>query len=88
MGLLLQGGWGSIALTSLTAVVGTGALAASFGGWGLSGASLPVRVLAGAGGALLLHPAPMADAAGVAALALAITVFCYRLTTSGGGARP
>jgi hypothetical protein len=49
---------------------------------------VPVRVFAGAGGALLLHPAPLADAVGVAAVAVGVAVFCYRVTTSGGGARP
>ncbi len=69
LGLLLQDVWGSIALTTLTAAGGTVALAAAFGGWRLAGAGWAPRVLAGAAGALLLHPAPAADAAG-AALAL------------------
>ncbi len=82
LGLLLQEGWGSIALSTSTAIVGTTALAAAFSGWGLRRPGILPRVLAAAGGALLLYPAPLADAAGAVVAALAVLL---SLTRSGGG---
>jgi TRAP transporter 4TM/12TM fusion protein len=81
LGLLLQEDWGSIALTTGTAVAGTIALAAAIGGWGFSGRSMPARVGMGLAGALLLHPAPMADAVGAIVLPLALVL---RLVTRRG----
>jgi len=67
MGLLFSGSWIDVLLTSLTALVGTAALAAALtGAWGF-GAPL-VRAALGLGGLLLFHPALWADAAGVVAL--------------------
>jgi TRAP transporter 4TM/12TM fusion protein len=71
LGLLLQEDWGSIALTTGTAVAGTAALAAAFGGLGVAGRSTPSRVGMGLAGALFLHPAPVADAAGAVLLPVA-----------------
>jgi TRAP-type uncharacterized transport system fused permease subunit len=72
MGLLLQTDWPTIVLTSGTALVGIVGLAIAFAGVWLRSHQLVSRALAGAGGALLLHPAPAADLAGLVALATAI----------------
>ena len=70
MGLLFGGSWIDVLLTSLTALVGTAALAAALtGAWGFG--ALHVRVLLAVGGLLLFHPALWADAAGVVALIVA-----------------
>jgi TRAP transporter 4TM/12TM fusion protein len=67
MGLLFAGSWIDVLLTSLTALVGTAALAAALtGAWGFG--ATPVRALLAVGGLLLFHPALWADAAGVVAL--------------------
>ena len=72
LALLLQKDWGSIAFVTGTAVAGTVALAAAIGGWGFSGRSMAARIGAGVGGALLLHPAPGADAVGAIVLPVAM----------------
>jgi TRAP-type uncharacterized transport system fused permease subunit len=82
LGLLLQEGWGSIALTTSTAIVGTVSLAAAIGGWGFAGRPVMARVGMGFAGALLLHPAPAADVAGAVVAVLAVLL---SLTRSGGG---
>jgi TRAP transporter 4TM/12TM fusion protein len=70
LGLLLQGSWFDMAASFLTALAGTGALAAALtGAWGFGG-RVP-RALMAIAGLALFHPAPWADAAGIAALALA-----------------
>ena len=70
MGLLFGGSWTDVVLTTLTALVGTAALAAALtGAWGFGAPH--VRALLTAGGLLLFHPALWADAAGVGALILA-----------------
>jgi TRAP transporter 4TM/12TM fusion protein len=70
MGLLFAGPWTDVILTSLTALVGTAALAAALtGAWGFG--ATHVRALLTIGGLLLFHPALLADAAGVVALVVA-----------------
>jgi TRAP-type uncharacterized transport system fused permease subunit len=70
MGLLFGGSWTDVVLTTLTALVGTAALAAALtGAWGFGAPH--VRALLTVGGLLLFHPALWADAAGVGALILA-----------------
>jgi TRAP transporter 4TM/12TM fusion protein len=70
LGLLFEGPWIDVVLSTLTALAGTAALAASLtGAWGF--ASPGVRALLAVTGLLLFHPAPMADAAGVVGLILA-----------------
>jgi hypothetical protein len=65
VGLLLQGGWTTILLTSLTALGGVMAFAA---GMTRPGARWPVRGALILGGLCLLHPSPWADLAGLAAV--------------------
>ncbi len=70
MGLLFAGPWIDVLLTSLTALVGTAALAAALtGAWGFGAPH--VRALLAVGGLLLFHPALWADAVGVVALMVA-----------------
>jgi TRAP transporter 4TM/12TM fusion protein len=66
MGLLLQAGWGDVALSGLTAAVGVGALAVAFGGRAMHRATLVERVLAGTGGLCLFYAAPLIDGVGMA----------------------
>ncbi len=56
MGVLLRGPAGDIVRATATAALGVVALAAGFGGWMRRAATLPERVLAVAGGALLFYP--------------------------------
>jgi TRAP transporter 4TM/12TM fusion protein len=65
MGLLLQGPWSDILAGSFTALVGVAAIAVAMtGARGFAGRTW-LRVALGAGGLLLVHPAPQADVAGV-----------------------
>ncbi|HEX7779254.1 MAG TPA: hypothetical protein VF424_08460, partial [Vicinamibacterales bacterium] len=72
MGLLLQAGWGDVAVTSLTAAVGVGALAIAFGGRAIRRATMVERVLAGTGGLCLFYAAPLIDLVGVALTLVAL----------------
>ena len=72
LGLLLQGHWWHVATSSLTAVVGVAGLAMGFGGWALAAAPKTARIVAGIGGVLLFHPAPVADIAGLVCLLAAL----------------
>ncbi len=74
LALLLQEDWGSIAVATSTAVVGTIALAAAIGGWGFSGRSMVARIGVGVAGALLLHPATNADLLGAVVLPIALAL--------------
>ncbi|MDA1306737.1 MAG: TRAP transporter fused permease subunit [Acidobacteria bacterium] len=70
VGLLLQGSWIDMAVGFVTALAGTGALAAALtGAWGFNTRS--TRALMAVAGLLLFHPAPWADVAGIGALLLA-----------------
>ena len=71
LGLLLQRGWMDVVLSSVTAGVGVCGLAMGLGGWALRQSAGGPRILAGLGGLVLFHPAPLADAAGFAALGIA-----------------
>ena len=65
MGMLLQGPWSDILAGSFTALVGVAAIAVAMtGARGFAGRTW-LRVALGAGGLLLVHPAPQADVAGV-----------------------
>jgi len=72
LGLLLQGGWAHIVISSSTAMVGVAGLAMGLGGWLMGSAPTWVRVLAAAGGFVLFYPAPAADFVGAAAVATAL----------------
>jgi TRAP-type uncharacterized transport system fused permease subunit len=74
LGLLLQGSWWDIGMSSVTAAVGVGVLAMAFGGWALGPAPQTARIVAAAGGVLLVHPAPIADIAGLVCLLTALAI--------------
>lgn len=70
LGLLLQGSLVDIVVGTGTALTGTAALAAALtGAWGFAGRA--PRALLVTAGLALFHPAPAADAVGIAALVLA-----------------
>jgi TRAP transporter 4TM/12TM fusion protein len=79
MGVLLRGTPADIVRATATAALGVVTLAAGFGGWMRRAASVPERVLAVAGGALLFYPAGAADAAGAAVTASAVLLHAWRL---------
>jgi len=74
LGLLLQSTWMDAALGTVTAATGVAGLAMGLAGWALARPSLLARALAVIGGLLLFHPAPMADAAGLAIVGLTYAV--------------
>jgi TRAP-type uncharacterized transport system fused permease subunit len=73
VGLLLKGDLMNIILTNLTALVGVGVLAAGMSGWLFRRTVWVERVLLIAAGFILVYPAPLADAVGVA-LAAAVAI--------------
>jgi TRAP-type uncharacterized transport system fused permease subunit len=79
VGLLMQGPWESILLTTVTACLAVTALAAAFGGWIVREANLAERVVAGAAGLALLYADPMADVAGLALAACAVGAHLVRI---------
>jgi TRAP transporter 4TM/12TM fusion protein len=72
LGLLLQGSWADIVISSTTAMVGVAGLAMGLGGWLIGAAPAWVRALAAGGGLVLFYPAPAADIIGAAAVAAAL----------------
>ena len=70
--LLLQGEWTGIATVGLSAMAGVAALASACASHARTTSSDVARGLAALGGLLLVHPAPMADLAGLALVAAAI----------------
>ena len=71
-GLLFQGSWNSILLTTTTAAAGIACLAAAFGGW-IRGPLAPAgRVAAGLAGLLLCYASPWTDLAGLAGMAVVL----------------
>jgi len=81
LGVLLIGPVADIVWTSFTAALGVAALAMGFGGWLRAEASMPERVLAGLGGALLFYPAGWADASGLVLAGLAVMLHARRTRT-------
>ena len=67
VGLLLAGPWPNALLVSVSAMVGTAALALALSG-ARAFASRPARLCLGLAGILLFHPAPTADLIGLALL--------------------
>jgi TRAP transporter 4TM/12TM fusion protein len=65
LGLLLQGTWTAIVLTTLTATAGVAALAIGCRGAGWARSANIGRALCLTGGLALIHPAPTADIAGL-----------------------
>jgi len=81
IGLLLQGSWVDVVVGFVTALAGTGALAAALtGAWGFR--SRTSRTLMVVAGLLLFHPAPWADLVGLGVLVAA------RLAVSRGPGGP
>jgi TRAP transporter 4TM/12TM fusion protein len=78
MGVLLQASWRDILVTSSTAAIGVGALAAGFGGWIRSPATPIERVLLVIGGLLLFYASIWADLAGFAVTALVLFLHLMR----------
>jgi TRAP-type uncharacterized transport system fused permease subunit len=74
LGLLLASTWTDAVLTTVTAAIGVAGLAMGFGGWAIGRRSMTARTIAVVGGLLLFHPAPIADVAGLAGIALAFVV--------------
>ncbi len=74
MGLLLQAGPVDVLTSSLSALVGVSAGAMALSGWMLRRPTPVARVLAGAGGALLIYPTPLSDVAGLVLVAAALAV--------------
>ena len=72
LGLLLQAPWPSVLHASVTAALGVAAFSMALGGWQLRAPRPIDRLLAALGGALLVYPAPVADLAGLAAVAAAV----------------
>ncbi len=71
-GLLLAGDAGTAALVFVVSAIAVAALALALGGWLRGPAGLPVRVLAGAAGLLLLYLEPLWIGIGLALLAAAV----------------
>ncbi|MEZ5319948.1 MAG: TRAP transporter fused permease subunit [Vicinamibacterales bacterium] len=82
LGLLLQADALTTAVTTLTAAAGVAALAMSLGGWRMPHARMPERVLTGAGGLLLFHPAVVATVAGAALTVAGLGLHARRPATS------
>ena len=78
MGVLLRGPAVDVVWVTATAALGVVSLASGFGGWMRRAATRPERALAIAGGALLLYPAGLADAAGAAITASALLLHAWR----------
>jgi TRAP-type uncharacterized transport system fused permease subunit len=78
MGVLLQASWRDILVTSSTAAIGVGALAAGFGGWIRSPASPTERVLLVIGGLLLFYASIWTDLAGFAVTAVVLFLHLMR----------
>jgi TRAP-type uncharacterized transport system fused permease subunit len=78
LGLLLRAPVADVLLSTVTAAWGVGALAVGFGGWLRRAASLPERVAATTAGLLLVYPARMADAVGLALLAAVVAAHVLR----------
>ncbi len=72
LGLLLRGSWEDAVIASTTAALGVAGLAMGIGGWRIGGAPRWLRAVAAAGGLVLIHPAPIADAAGAAMVTVAL----------------
>jgi TRAP transporter 4TM/12TM fusion protein len=78
-GLLLIGAPLAITITFVSSCLAIGALAVAFGGWLVKQASVPERVMMGAGGLALLYADMRFDAAGLALLAIAAALHFLRV---------
>jgi TRAP transporter 4TM/12TM fusion protein len=71
-GLLMQGSISTVALNTLTALVGVVGLAMAIQGWALRKMSLPARLLVGGFSLLSIDPNPTTDLVGVCGVAIMI----------------
>jgi TRAP-type uncharacterized transport system fused permease subunit len=74
VGLLLQGGWVDIVLGTGSAMAGVAALAYACSPSRHTAASWISRGLAALGGLCLVHPAPLADLAGLVVVTIAVAI--------------
>jgi TRAP-type uncharacterized transport system fused permease subunit len=70
LGILLRAPVTTVLVSSGTAAAGVAALAAGFGGWLRGPLGWPVRGVLAVAGGLLVYPAPWADLAGLALMAV------------------
>ena len=73
-GLLLQGPVGTVALAFAVSALAVAALAVATGGWLRGPAKLPVRVLCGVAGIVLLYLEPLWIGIGLALLAVGVAL--------------
>jgi len=73
-GILLKGSWETIALASVTAMVGIVALAGGAQGWFLKKANAVERLMLIVAGVALVYPHTLADATGIVLIALVIAM--------------
>jgi TRAP-type uncharacterized transport system fused permease subunit len=71
-GLLLQGGFGRVALAVAVSAVAVCGLAVALGGWLRGPVRAPLRMLAGAGSVILLYLEPLSIFIGLGLLAVAL----------------
>ena len=86
LGVLLRAPMRDVLLSTTTAVLGVGALAAGFGGWIRGPLGLPARGAAIAAGLLLFYAAAWADVAGGVLLAVVLFLHFLGRSPSGGAA--
>jgi TRAP transporter 4TM/12TM fusion protein len=78
-GGVLTADWGLVARTLVTSCLAVAALAVAFGGWLLSPANLPERVIMGLGGLALLYASQTSDLVGTIALVAATALHVRRV---------
>jgi TRAP transporter 4TM/12TM fusion protein len=86
-GLLLQAPGLTVLWTAVTAAIGTGAFAATFGGWIFAPASLIERTLMGVGGALLFFADLRTDAVGLLLVGVVLVLHWFRHIPGESGGR-
>ena len=74
LGLLLASNWTDAVFSAGTAAIGVGGLAMGLGGWAIGRRSRAASFAATIGGLLLFYPAPLADAAGLVLILLALSI--------------
>ncbi|TRZ67112.1 MAG: TRAP transporter fused permease subunit [Rhodocyclaceae bacterium] len=77
-GILLKGSWDTIAVSSITAMVGIVALAGGAQGWFLKQTNLVERLMLIVAGLALVYPHTMADATGIVLIVMVIVMQQFR----------
>ena len=88
LGILLQAPAGAVLWTSFTAAIGVAALATAAAGWLRAETNILERVLAAAGGLLLMYPSSGTDAVGLACCAVTVALHLWRTRMTAALARP